>query len=249
MSGWKLSAAMVLKQIGTLGEQIAWRLAAFDPETANQIEREALQKDLHAAALKLVDARQIHRKESEEAEALEAQINKDKGYAKVLIEKSGKGEIEQAVLVEFTNNLEDMVARLPGEKQDATEALELVNTVQDIVDSIQKRLEEFDRRAAQSQRELRQAQAELDRNQLRLRQQQELSALRSGLSSGGTALGAMSKRAQEMRKQADALNTVVAVGQRPIERMNAVEKARRLAEGKTVEPQNDAVSRLMKLAV
>jgi hypothetical protein len=247
MSGWKLTAALFLKQIGNLGEQIAGRLAAFDPETATQVERDALQKDLHTAALKLADARQIHKKEKDEAEGLEAQINKDKGLAKVLIEKADKGEIEPAVLTEFTNNLEDMISRLPGEAQDAAEALELVTTVQEIVDSIQQRLEEFDQRAAQAQRELRQAQAELDRNQLRLRQQQELSALRTGLSSGGSALGAMAKRAQDMRKQADALGTVVAVGQKPIERLSAVEKARCIAEGKSFDQQDDAVSRLMKL--
>lgn len=247
MSGWKLASALFVKQIGALGNSIAQALASFDPETATEVDRDNLKAKLREVAVQLVSARRKYDVEKKEADDLEAQIARDEAAAAILISKFEAGQIDEATLNEFANNLEDMKARLPAEKQDAVDAKELVDTLQSIIDDVEKKLADFEANAQKALRAIAQAKADQERQSLRLQQQEELRALKSGMGSTSTAIGALNAKAERMRVQADAARIQADIGQKPLDRANAVEEARRIAAGTNTPAAESAADRLRRL--
>lgn len=247
MSGWKLTAALLVKQISALGDSVATTLAGFDPETATEVDRDNLKAKLQEVALKLAEARRKYQTEKDEYDALAAQIAQDEAAAAVLIAKFEAGDLDEAILTEFANNLETMKARLPGEEQDALDAKALVDTLQDILNTIEKNLADFDAAAKKALQAIAQAKADKEREELRQQNQAQLTAMKSGLGSASTALGALSKKAAELRVEADAAATITAIGQKPIDRANAVEEARRIAAGTATPAAESAADRLRRL--
>ncbi len=247
MSGWKLSAALLIKQISALGDTVAQALASFDPETATQVDRDNLVAKLREVALKLAEARRKYEAEKKEADDLANLIAQDEKAAGILISKFEAGQVDEATLTEFANNLEDMKARLPAEQQDVADAKELVDTLQSILDTIEKKLADFDANAKKALRAIEQAKADKERQDLRLQSQQEMNALKSGLGSSSTALGALAKKAEKLRVQADATAIEADIGQKPLDRVNAVEEARRLAAGAATPTAESAADRLRRM--
>lgn len=247
MSGWKLAAALFVKQISAMGDSVAQSLASFDPETATQVDRDNLVAKLREIATKLAEARRKHDAEKKEADDLSAQIARDEAAAAILISKFEAGSIDEATLTEFANNLEDMKARLPAEQQDATDAKELVDTLQNIIDTVEKKLADFDTNAKKALRAIEQAKADQERQQLRLQNQEELRAMKAGFGSASTALGALNAKAEKLRIQADSATIQADIGQKPLDRSNAVEEARRIAAGTNTPAAESAADRLRRL--
>lgn len=247
MSGWKLTAALFMKQISAMGDSVAQALAAFDPETATQVDRDNLVAKLREIATKLAEARRKYQTEKDEADQLAAQITRDEAAAGILITKFEAGDIDEATLTEFANNLEDMKARLPAEQQDAADAKELVDTLQTIIDNVEQKLADFDANAKKALRAIEQAKAEQQRQQLRLESQEEMRALKSGLGASSTALGALHAKAEKLRVQADATAIQADIGQKPIDRLNAVDEARRIAAGASAPAAESVADRLRRL--
>jgi myosin heavy subunit len=247
MSGWKLSAALFVKQIHALGDTVASALASFDPETATEVDRDNLKAKLRDIATKLAEARRKYDFEKKEADDLAAQIALDEKTAAILIAKFEAGQVDEATLNEFANNLEAMKARLPSEQQDATDAKELVDTLEGILKTIEQKLSDFDANAQKALRAIAQAKADKERETLRLQGQEEMRQLKSGLGSTSTALGALNKKAAQLRVQADATAIQADIGQKPLDRQNAVEEARRIAAGTAAPAAESAADRLRRL--
>jgi chromosome segregation ATPase len=247
MSGWKLSAALIVKQIGALGDTVAQALVSFDPETATEVDRDNLKQKLHDAATKLASARHEYDGVKVKADQLDAQIAQDTKAAGILIAKFDAKEIDEQTLNEFANNLEDMKGRQPAAQQDVADAKELVDTVQGIVNSIEKKLNEFEANAQKALRAIAQAQANQDRENMRLQNQQELRDLQSSTGSSSTALGALNRKAEKLQVAADATAIQADIGQKPIDRSNAVEEARRIAAGTATPAAESAADRLRRL--
>lgn len=249
MSGWKLSAALVAKHFSNLGDTVAVTLANFDPETATEVDREKLQEQLRQYALRLAEARRKYELEKKEADDLAALIAADEKTAVVLLEKFERndGSVDEATLNEFASNLEAMKARLPGEEQDVKDAKDLLDALQDILNTVEKKLADFDRVAKETLNAINRAKADKERQDLRVQQQQEVASLRTGLGSASTALGALGKRAEQLRIQADATKIVADIGQKPLDRANAVEEARRIAAGTSTAGES-AADRLRRLS-
>jgi hypothetical protein len=140
-----------------------------------------------------------------------------------------------------------MKARLPGEEQDAADAKELVDTLQGILATIEKKLADFDSNAKKALRAIEQARADQERESLRLQSQEELRSLKSGLGATSTALGALNKKAEKLRVAADAAAIEADIGQKPLDRQNAVEEARRIAAGAAAPAAESAAERLRRL--
>lgn len=247
MSGWKLASALFVKQISALGNSVAQALASFDPETATEVDRDNLKAKLREVAVELAGARRKYDVEKKEADDLAAQIARDEAAAAVLIAKFESGAVDEATLNEFANNLEDMKARLPGEQQDVADAKELVDTLQSIINDVEKKLNDFEANAQKALRAIAQAKADEQRQQLRLQQQEELAALKSGMGSTSTAIGALNAKAEKMRVQADAARIQADIGQKPLDRQNAVEEARRIAAGTNAPAAESAADRLRRM--
>ncbi|MEX3983938.1 hypothetical protein AB4Y45_33675 [Paraburkholderia sp. EG287A] len=247
MSGWKLTAALITKHVGVVGDRLATAIASFDPETATEVDRDNLKEKLREVALKLADAKHKNDAAQQALRDLEALIASDSKTAEVLIAKHGDGKVDDAMLNEFAAALEANQAKLAGVKQDAANAQELVDTLKEILDAVEKNLNEFDAKAKAAIGALQQAQADQQRAELHQQQQAELNALRAGAGGTSTGLSALNRAAEKARVQADAAQTIADIGQKPIDRANVVEEARRIAAG-TDTSQESAIDRLRRAA-
>lgn len=256
MSGWNLTFALVKKQVGALGDSLATAIASFDPETATQVDRDRLSENLHQVALKLAAAKQKNDAAQQAAKNLETSIANDKKSAETLLTKfeakQGDGatsnQVDEAMLNEFAANLEADTARLPGLQADAAAAQHLVDSLQEVLGMIEKNLNEFDAKAKAAIRTLDQAKADQQRAETQQQQQQELSQLRAGAGGTSTGLAALSRAADKARVEADAAQTIADIGQKPIDRANLVDEARRIASGATPAATESAADRLRRAA-
>ncbi|MBU9200153.1 hypothetical protein KTD31_01880 [Burkholderia multivorans] len=247
MSGWKLTTALLGKHVSVLGDKLASAIASFDPETATEVDRDALKEKLREVALKLADAKTKNTAAQNAANALATSIENDTKAAEILIAKLDKKEIDEATLNQFADNLEADKARLPGLQQDAASAQQLVDTLQEILDTVEKNLNEFDAKAKAAIRSLDQARADQQREEMRQQQQDELNRLRGTTSGTSTGLDALSRAADKARTQADAAKTLADIGQKPLDRANAVEEARRIAAGTAPAAAESAADRLRRI--
>jgi hypothetical protein len=248
MSGWKLTAAILGKHAGALGDKLATGLAGLDPETATQVDRDAKAAELREVALKLADAKQKNTAAQAAASELESSIARDTVSAEKLIVKFNDKQIDEATLTEFANSLEADKARLPGVKQAAADAQELFDTLQEILNTVQKSIDEFDAKARAAISGLAQAKADQQREELRQRNQQELADLRSSTGGTSTGLAALTAAATRARTEADAAKTVADFGQKPLDRQAAVDEARRIAAGGADPATESAADRLRRIA-
>ena len=248
MSGWKLTAALITKHVGVIGDRIATAIASFDPETATQVDRDNLQDKLREVALKLADAKRKNDVAHKAASELEASIANDKKAAEILIGKFEAKQIDEATLNEFASSLEADQARLPGVKQDAGDAQQLVDTLQEILDAVEKNLNDFDAKARAAIRNLEQARADQERADLRQQHQAELNQLRAGTGGTSSGLAALNRAADKARVEADAAQTLADIGQKPLDRAAAVEEARRIASGAAETAGESAAERLRRIA-
>ncbi|ANJ75908.1 hypothetical protein K6V72_13205 [Ralstonia insidiosa] len=248
MSGWKLTAALITKHVGVIGDRIATAIASFDPETATQVDRENLQDKLREVALKLADAKHKNDAAQKTASDLETSIANDRKAADILIGKFEAKQIDKATLNEFASSLEADQARLPSVKQDASDAQQLVDTLQEILDTVEKNLNDFDAKAKAAIRNLEQARADQERADLRQQHQAELNQLRTGTGGTSSGLAALNRAADKARVEADAAQTLADISQKPIDRAAVVEEARRIASGATPAAGESATERLRRIA-
>jgi len=247
MSGWKLTTALIGKHFNVLGDTIAQAIASYDPETATEVDRDNLRAKLREIAQKKAQAQIKYDAAQKAATDLATLIETDTKAAPVLIAKFDKGDVDEATLTEFTNNLEAQKAALPGKQQDAADAKQLLDTLQEIFTTVEQNLNEFDSRAKQAQRDIEQARAEKDRQDLRIANQAELSRLQAGAGGSSTALNALNKQAEKLRVEAAATKDLADVGQKPIDRAHAVDEARRIANGTAPAANESPAERLRRL--
>ena len=65
-SGWSLTARLISKHFGVLGDKLSETIANFDPETATEADRDRLQSTLRETAQKLAAARASFNKEHQD---------------------------------------------------------------------------------------------------------------------------------------------------------------------------------------
>ena len=250
LSGWGLTARLVSKHFGALGDTVARAIAGFDPETATQADRDGLADKLRAAAQKLAQARADFARESADMARISKLVDDDTAAAQALAQrmKAAEDPGQRADLERQVNMLLDDVeanrAKLGTEKQQVVDAEAFRDEVQQIVDMLAGQLEAFDDNARSARQQLEQARAEKDLQALRLSQQQTLAGLR-GLSGTGTALDALTRKAQQISASAEGDKIVADIGQKPADRAAELDAIRKSATGSQHE---DTLARLERLS-
>jgi chromosome segregation ATPase len=246
MSGWGLTARLITKHFGILGNRVSEAIANFDPETATEADRDRLAASLHAAAEKLAAARASFDKEHADVEQLRALIANDEKAAETLAARLAAGQISEATINLFCDELEANKARLPQEVQEEADARQYMGELQKIVDALSSQLSEFDARAKKAMQTLAAAQAQKDLQTARMQRQDELNGLR-GLQGQSSALDALARRAQKVSNEAQGMRIVADIGQRPIDRaeeLDAIRKSVQAAPG----AGESALDRLKRLS-
>jgi hypothetical protein len=225
-SGWGLTARLVTKHFGVLGNRISEAIANFDPETATEADRDRLVETLRETAQLLATARASFDKEHGDVVSLQTLIANDERAADKLAERLAAGTISESTVTLFCDELEANRARLPQEIQEEADARAYMDELQKIVDALSKQLAEFDAQAKKAMQSLSAAKAQKELQELRMERQSQLAGL-SGMRGNSTALNALTRRAQQVSNEAAGMRIVADIGQRPLDQQAELDAIRK----------------------
>jgi hypothetical protein len=225
-SGWGLTARLVTKHFGALGDRISETIANFDPETATEADRDRLVSTLRETAQLLATARSSFDKEHNDVISLQTLIASDERAADKLAERLAAGTISEATVTLFCDELEANRARLPQEVQEEADARAYMDELQKIVDALSKQLAEFDAQAKKAMQALAAAKAQKELQEMRMERQSQLAGL-SGMRGNSTALNALTRRAQTVSNEAAGMRIVADIGQKPLDQQAELDAIRK----------------------
>ncbi|MES2297255.1 MAG: hypothetical protein V4582_09445 [Pseudomonadota bacterium] len=225
-SGWGLTARLVSKHFGALGDRVAEAIANFDPETATEADRDRLADTLRETAQKLASARASFDKEHADVVNLRSLIESDEKASGTLAERLAAGKISEATINLFCDELEANKARLPQEVQEEADAQEYMGELQKIVDALSKQLADFDAAAKKAMQALAQAKAQKDLQSVRAERQSQLDGLK-GLQGNSSALEALTRRAQTIKNEAEGMRIVADIAQKPLDQKAELDAIRK----------------------
>ncbi|MFL6709753.1 MAG: hypothetical protein ACJ8HI_16250 [Massilia sp.] len=241
-SGWGLTARLVSKHFGVLGNRISEAIANFDPETATEADRDRLAETLRETAQLLASSRAAFDKEHNDVVSLRKLIANDEKATETLAERLAAGTIAEATVTMFCDELEANKSRLPQEVQEEADAKAYMDELQKIVDALSKQLSEFDAQARKALQMLANAKAQKELQELRVERQSQLAGL-SGMQGSSTALSALTRRAQSVSNEAAGLRIVADIGQKPLDQQAEIDAIRKSVS----QPQDGAESALDRL--
>ena len=105
-NGWGLTARLISKHFGALGDRVSEAIANFDPETATEADRDRLADSLRSTAQKLAAARASFDKEAADVVKLRQLIATDEQAAGTLADRLASGKISEATITLFCDELE-----------------------------------------------------------------------------------------------------------------------------------------------
>jgi len=245
LNGWGLTARLISKHFGALGDRVSEAIANFDPETATEADRDRLADNLRSAAQKLAAARSAFEKEAADVTKLRQLIATDEQAAGTLAERLSAGKISESTITLFCDELEANKARLPQEIQEEADAKQYMDELQTIVDALSKQLADFDAAAKKAMQQLASAKAQQDLQQLRAERQQQLAGLQ-GMRGNSSALNALTRRADAIRNDAEGLRIVADIGQRPLDQAAELEAIRQSVS--QPDGGESALARLQRLS-
>ncbi len=225
-NGWGLTARLISKHFGVLGDRVSEAIANFDPETATEADRDRLADTLRETAQKLASARASFDKEHADVVKLRELIATDEKATETLGERLAAGKISEATINLFCDELEANKARLPQEIQEEADAQQYMDELQKIVDALSKQLSDFDAAAKKALQALATAKAQKDLQSIRSERQSQLAGLQ-GLQGNSSALEALTRRAQTVSNEAAGMRIVADIGQRPIDQAAEIDAIRK----------------------
>lgn len=224
-SGWGLTARLISKHFGVLGDRVSSALANFDPETATEADRDRLADTLRATAQVLATARSSFDKEHNDVVSLRNLIANDEKATEKLAERLAAGTISEATVTMFCDELEANKGRIAQEEQEEADAKAYMEEVQKIVDALSKQLADFDAQSKKALQALASAKAQKDLQEMRVERQSQLAGL-SGMKGNSTALDALTRRAQAVSNEAAGLRIVADIGQKPLDQHAEIDAIR-----------------------
>ena len=246
-NGWGLTARLISKHFGALGDRVSEAIANFDPETATEADRDRLADTLRSTAQKLAAARSSFDKERNDVIKLRELIANDERAAETLGERLAAGKISEATINLFCDELEANKARLPLEEQEAADAKEYMDELQKIVDALSQQLADFDAAAKKAMQSLATAKAQRDLQQVRAERQEQLNGLK-GLQGNSSALNALTRRAQAVSNEAAGMKIVADIGQRPHDQKAELDALRKSVANEAAGGGESALERLKRLS-
>ncbi|NHZ83160.1 hypothetical protein F2P44_28375 [Massilia sp. CCM 8695] len=244
-SGWGLTARLISKHFGVLGDRISSAIANFDPETATEADRDRLADTLRATAQVLASARSSFEKEHKDVVSLRELIANDEKATETLAERLAAGKISEATVTMFCDELEANKSRLPQEIQEEADAKAYMDELQKIIDALSKQLADFDAQAKKALQQLAAAQAQKDLQSMRAERQSQLAGL-TGMKGNSSALNALTRRAQEVSNEAEGMRIVADIGQKPLDQAAEIDAIRKSVQNDT--SGETALQRLQRLS-
>ncbi len=225
MGTFSLLSRLFGAQVEQAGENLVGALVAFDPETATQVDRDALADKIQQVAKKFAAAKHDYDKEQNDVVVKQAQINEYLATLELMVGQLERQEITQAVFDEFYAGIEEVQAQLPQEIEEANDAKAVKDELEDILKILTQQLNEFDQVTAKALRDVKLAESQVEKEKLKAERQAELANLKSGLGGESTAVKKLQEIAKKAKIEAEAAKTVREVTAKPVsqaEKMAAI---------------------------
>lgn len=194
--------------LGKQGEAItdaaSAALAAKNPELAIQVDRDELERNLRIIATELSNAETKLKAEAEDVVKLQAQLDQKYKAAEILAADSTK----ETALDLLTREIEKDEKRMVKEQLERDSAQKIVTEMKAAKDQVLDALKKFDDKASDALMELKTAQADQKAAESTRRAEEIISSAvkTSGLD---TSLGALHKKAADLKAKADVDRTMV----------------------------------------
>ena len=222
------------KQTEKVGQSIVQTLVAWDPESASRAELEEMEKKLDALVKEVAEARQMYKKEQEEADAIERLYNQRLQAAEILQQKlvddPANPEVNEALNV-LVGELEEMQPEIEREMAEAVEAKEFMVELEEVAKLSAEKLLTAKKTLQKAVQDMKRAKIKEERAKDKADRAARMAGLRSETDQLGTALSAMKKNADASTARAEAAGM----------------KAKLLAPG-SAETNNDLIASAMKQA-
>ncbi len=215
MGTFSLLGRLFGAQVDQAGESLVGALVAFDPETATEVDRDALAEKIQGVARKFAEAKQDYDKEQNDVVVKQAQINEYLGTLDVMVGQLERQEISQAAFDDFFAGIEESQAQLAQEVEEAAEAKAVKDELDDILKILTQQLNDFDKVTTKALRDMKLAESQVEKEKLKTERQAELSNLKSGLGADSTAVRKLQEIAKKAKIEADAAKTVREITAKP----------------------------------
>jgi hypothetical protein len=215
MGTFSLLGRLFGAQVHEAGESLVGALVAFDPETATQVDRDALAEKIQEVARKFAAAKQDYDKEQNDVVVKQQQIDEYLATLDIMVGQLERKEISQATFDEFFAGIEESQAQLAQEIEEANEAKAVKDELDDILKILTQQLNDFDRVTAKALRDVKLAESQVEKEKLKAERQTELANLKSGLGAESTAVKKLQEIAKKAKIDAEAAKTVREITAKP----------------------------------
>jgi hypothetical protein len=215
MGTFSLLGRLFGAQVDQAGESLVGALVAFDPETATQVDRDALAEKIQEVAKKFAAAKQDYDKEQNDVVVKQGQINEYLATLDVMVGQLERQEISQSVFDDFYAGIEESQAQLVQEQEEAAEAKAVKDELDDILKILTQQLNDFDRVTSKALRDVKLAQSQVEKEKLKAERQSELANLKNGLGAESTAVKKLQEIAKKAKIDAEAAKTVREITAKP----------------------------------
>jgi hypothetical protein len=215
MGTFSLLGRLFGAQVDHAGDSLVGALVAFDPETATEVDRDALHEKIQNVAKKFAAAKQDYDKEQNDVVVKQAQINEYLASLDVMVAQLERQEISQGVFDDFYAGIEEAQVQLVQEQEEAAEAKAVKDELDDILKILTSQLNDFDKITSKALRDVKLAESQLEKEQLKADRQNELANLKKGIGAESTAVRKLQEIANKAKIDAEAAKTVREITAKP----------------------------------
>lgn len=215
MGTFSLLGRLFGAQVDQAGESLVGALVAFDPETATEVDRDALAEKIQNVARKFAAAKQDYDKEQNDVVVKQAQINEYLGSLDVMVGQLERQEITQSVFDDFYAGIEEAQVQLVQEQEEAAEAKAVKDELDDILKILTSQLHDFDKITTKALRDVKLAESQVEKEKLKAERQAELANLKKGIGGESTAVRKLQEIANKAKIEAEAAKTVREITAKP----------------------------------
>lgn len=245
MGFFSFTTIFAKKKTEKAGQSLVQMLSGWDPETASQAELEQMEKRLDKLVQQVAEARQIYKKEQEEADAINKVYKQRLQAAEILQNKLAENPDDSKIseaLNEIVSGLEEMMPEIEREEEEAKEAKEFMEELEEVAKLSADKLKNAKKVLGKAMQDMKRASIREDRSKERESQAAKLAGLRNETDQLGSALSAMKKNAEESNARAEASNMKAKlIGPSKSEQTNdLIASAMKEAQGGTSKSSNVA---------
>jgi hypothetical protein len=215
MGTFSLLGRLFGAQVDQAGESLVGALVAFDPETATEVDRDALAEKIQNVAKKFAEAKQDYDKEQNDVVVKQNQINEYLATLDIMVGQLDRQEISQAAFDDFYAGIEEAQAQLPQEIEEAAEAKAVKDELDDILKILTSQLHDFDKITTKALRDVKLAESQVEKEKLKAERQSELANLKNGIGAESTAVRKLQEIANKAKIEAEAAKTVREITAKP----------------------------------